>query len=65
MAKKIEKEVIKSTDDNEKLIKEADSVVFKHKLILELVDQCLKNHKRQHDEVLAEKLYKHFDKELQ
>lgn len=65
MAKKVAEKEIKVVDSNENLLKIADEVVFKHKLIMELVDQCLKTHKKEHDEILREKLYKYFDKELQ
>lgn len=70
MAKKITQEQKKEVEEtqkiNEELIKSiGDEVVFKHKLICELVMQVLKTHKKEHDDFLYLKLYNRFEKELE
>ena len=66
IVKEVKEEIKTQKIENnlEAIITQADEVVAKHKLIIDLVSQCLIKHKKQHDETLALKLYKHFDNEL-
>lgn len=50
---------------NEKLKKIGNELVFKHLLVKKLVDECLKTHKKEHDEDLAAALYDRFMNELE
>lgn len=73
MAKRIKDEQIiedlkkeqKSPSNLDKVILNADDIVVKHKMILKLVDECLTKHNKQHDELLAIKLYNYFEKNLE
>lgn len=50
---------------NKKLLLIGNEIVFKHLLVKQLVVECLKTHKREHDDQLALSLYTRFMKELE
>ena len=60
----VKKEIVNPTNID-LIILEADNVVAKHKMILKLVAECLQKHKKEHDELLAIKLYNYFEKNLE
>lgn len=58
-------DIIKEEQElNEKLKKIGNELVFKHLIVKDLVYQCLKTHKKEHDERLENLLYERFMKEL-
>lgn len=60
----VKDEIKKTQEENQRLIDIGNDVVFKHKLIMTLVDQVLRANNKLHDDLLALKLYNKFEKEL-